>query len=195
MLSALRYPYHYSNQSHGYPTQINPRDRYLAALAEAKAAEAELIAEEIRKEEELAEELALKRRLEEIHASRRYSGTPSRYHSRLGGFEFDDVSAYHRHPYGRYAHPTENRFTRLRQELEEEELRAARQRKQEHETEALIRKEMREAEIVALKRREEEKRLALMRHQREQEEKRLLELRRAQKAAEAQRSTVTPPNK
>ncbi|KAI3615483.1 hypothetical protein WG66_011724 [Moniliophthora roreri] len=191
MLSALRYPYHYSNQSHGYPTQISPRGRYLAALAEARAAEEELIAEEIQREEELAEELALKRRLEEIHASRRYSGRTSSYHSRLGGFEINDVSPYDRQLYG-HAYPTEDRLTRLRRELEEEDLRAARQRKQERETEALIRKEMREAEIVALRRKEEENRLALIRHQREQEEKRLLELQRAQKVAEAQRSTVTP---
>ncbi|KAI3615519.1 hypothetical protein WG66_011743 [Moniliophthora roreri] len=116
MLSALRYPYHYSNQPHGYPTQISPRGRYLAALAEARAAEEELIAEEIQREEELAEELALKRRLEEIHASRKYPGRTSSYHSRLGGFEINDVSPYDRQLYG-HAYLTEDRLTRLQRSL------------------------------------------------------------------------------
>ncbi|KAK7029016.1 hypothetical protein VNI00_014726 [Paramarasmius palmivorus] len=170
MLPTLRYPY-YGNQLYGHSSRINPRDRYLAALAEAKVAEAELLAEEEarREEEQLAEELALRKRLEEIQASRR------RHTSHLD--VYDDFSLHRRHSYNPHApgYASEDRLTRLRREMEEDELRAARQKKLEREV--ILRKE---AEIIAQKRKEEENRLELVRRRREQEEKRLLELRRAQ---------------
>ncbi|KAK7029622.1 hypothetical protein VNI00_014320 [Paramarasmius palmivorus] len=174
MFPTLRYPYH-SSQLYGHSSRINPRDRYLAALAEAKAAEAELLAEEEarREEEQLAEELALRRRLEEIQASR------SRHTSHLNVYDDDDFSLHRRHSYNPHVpgYASEDRLTRLRREMEEDELRAARQKKLEREREVILRKE---AEIIAQKRKEEENRLELVRRRREQEEKRLLELRRAQ---------------
>ncbi|KAK7029629.1 hypothetical protein VNI00_014327 [Paramarasmius palmivorus] len=160
-------------------SQVSARDKYLSALAEMKAAEAEFIASEQRRKEEelLAEELALRRRLEEIQLHKK---SRVRYDSALDDDSYD-LSSYRHRSYGRHTDTpkTEDRLTRLRRELEEEELRVARQKKQEREMEAVLRREKREAEKIALRRKEEENRLALIRRQREQEEKRLLELRRA----------------
>ncbi|KAL0581371.1 hypothetical protein V5O48_000635 [Marasmius crinis-equi] len=188
MLSTLR------NQHYNYPTSnldsfdnlgfnsspLTPRERYLASLAEAKAAEADYIAAEAERLHRDEEEILLRRRLQELEAQRRP--------------RVDDYPS-HRHPHfdhsyrSSYPQPyqSEDRLALLRRELEEEELKAARERKQERERELLRIREAREAERIALLRKEEENRLTLARRRREQEEQRLLELRRQAEAPQVVR--------
>ncbi|THU89433.1 hypothetical protein K435DRAFT_969091 [Dendrothele bispora CBS 962.96] len=179
MSSPLCPQYHplLSNDLYSRPS-LNPRDRYLAALAEAKAAEADyLAAEALQQEEE-----ALRRRLEEIQLQKRR-----------------DQTFHHSHPIDSYSYdrPSQDRFSPLHRETQEEELRqvvAARQR----ELEAIRRRrELEEAEaIVAPKRTQEERKLELLNRRREgaeaivapkrtQEERKLELLTRRREEAEA----------
>ncbi|KAG5729782.1 hypothetical protein E4T56_gene972 [Termitomyces sp. T112] len=89
--------------SYAYPSPLsNPRDRYLAALAEAKAAEADyLAADAARREED-----DLRRRLAEIQHRKQENSLTSRY----------DFDPYDYHD----SHPSDNRLAILRQQVEEE---------------------------------------------------------------------------
>ncbi|KAG7090798.1 hypothetical protein E1B28_009882 [Marasmius oreades] len=192
MLSGLRnqhyYPYQPTSNLHGprgLSSPLTPRDRLLASLAEA---EAEFTASEAERFQRDEEELLLRRRLNEIQSERRFSYTDCVPRS-----SFENHSPLHRRyphledfDYGTSPH---DRLAALRLELQKEELRIARERKQARESEALRNKELREAERLTLLRKAEENRLELLRQQREQEEQKLLELRLAQRlVAEHNRS-------
>ncbi|KAK7468434.1 hypothetical protein VKT23_002947 [Stygiomarasmius scandens] len=166
MFSTLRPQYPSpSNDIYSRPP-LNSRDRYLAALAEAKAAEADYLADEaVRREEE-----ALRQRLEEIQLRKRH----------------EQFSRY-RQPFESYSHShgSHDRLSLLRQELEEEELRQA--------AAASRRREFEEARALVLKRRQEEQTLELLTRRRQEEEKRLLALRQEQKAARRVHQTSSRP--
>ncbi|KAF5361701.1 hypothetical protein D9758_007349 [Tetrapyrgos nigripes] len=138
---------------------FTPRDRYLSALAEAKAAEADyLAAEAIQREED-----GLRRRLEEIELQKRRSQLSNPYHS-----------------YSSYEHPHPSSYDRLsllRHEFEEEELRRAAAVR---ELEIVRRREIEEANSLALKKKREEEALTLLTRRRQEEEKQLLALRQEQ---------------
>ncbi|THU89439.1 hypothetical protein K435DRAFT_865279 [Dendrothele bispora CBS 962.96] len=167
MFSTLRPQYpSLSSDLYSRPSS-NPRDRYLAALAEARAAEADyLAAEAVQREEE-----ALRRRLEEIQFQKR--------HNRLSQYT-QSVDSYS------YGHPSRDRLALLRQEIQEEELRQA-VIARERELDALRRQELEEAELIAFKKRQEEQKLELLTRRRQEEEKRLLALRQGQQAEKTRR--------
>ncbi|KAF5361614.1 hypothetical protein D9758_007355 [Tetrapyrgos nigripes] len=158
MFSTLRQYPSLSNDLYSRPS-FTPRDRYLSALAEAKAAEADyLAAEAIQREED-----GLRRRLEEIELQKRRSQLSNPYHS-----------------YSSYEHPHPSSYDRLsllRHEFEEEELRRAAAVR---ELEVVRRREIEEANSLALKKKREEEALTLLTRRRQEEEERLLALRQEQ---------------
>ncbi|KAF9259621.1 hypothetical protein L218DRAFT_963505 [Marasmius fiardii PR-910] len=202
MLTTLRnqhyYPYQSTSKFHGsrgFSSPLTPRERYLASLAEAEAAEAEFIASEAERFQHEEEELLLRRRLEELQFEKRF---PHHQDYSPRGSLFDDHLLRHRHSHHlddfdrSTDHSSHDRLASLRRELEEEELRIARQRKQEQEREALRAKELREAERLALLRKAEENRLKVIRRHREQEEQKLLQIRLAQQQEVEHQRTVVP---
>lgn len=89
--------------------QLNPRDRYLFSLAQARAAEAEYIAYEAKREEE-----ALLRRLQLQHA-RRHTAPPSNFDYRLLRSNHSLQSPYHQL---NQSWPKQEAQTRCREERE-----------------------------------------------------------------------------
>jgi len=70
----FHYTHHHTDFLRTHPLSIDPRERYLAAVADAKAAEAEYFAaESIQREEQV-----LRRRLEEIQLQKQFQDHPLR---------------------------------------------------------------------------------------------------------------------
>ncbi|KAF5357584.1 hypothetical protein D9758_007478 [Tetrapyrgos nigripes] len=171
MFAVVR-PEHPNHFSTGlYPTPI---DRYLAALANVKAAEVDfLTAEAVEREE-----AAIRRRLEEIEAQRRHSQV-------LGSRQPYDYSQFPGTP----RHSEDYRLRLLRRQAEEEDLRRAVVAK-EREAEVLRRREIEKRRILVARRQEE---ALLSQLRREEERRRLLLQQKARSLALAHQGSVKQP--
>lgn len=178
------------------PQPVSARDKYLSAVAEAKAAEAEYLAAEAAQREEEA----LHRRLQELRFQRQQD------EGLLLASRFDRVQAYDTHPYaystsapslplGAYTQDRPafgyDHLATLRHQIEEEErvrLSLARRDREEREREAIRRQAEEEAHLLLTLKRQEDERQLLQLHRQQEEKQRALALHKLRQAQAASRS-------
>ena len=182
---------------------LTPRDRYLAAVAEAKSAEAEYLAADAAQREEARllrqlEELKLRRqRDEELLLRSRYDRIPSydpstsRYHR--SALDLPVRSYTEDRPVFEY-----DRLALVSRQLEDEErvrMAVAYRQQEERNQKEFHRQQAEEARILlALRRREEEEqRRTLLLRQQEEQRRRALEFRKLQQANVVRHSEVEDP--